>query len=163
MILEEASSSLDSQFLLDYPLPDGHMDSVCNGRIKPEVKYNILGDVTFFAFSHAQKAAVCINLIGLCAESSMRQKQAVFLLPSLLRLVVSIEHRVNPSCWLEHVNAVIGCPILSVGADLIYDELNGDDRDAVILCQFSEILWVKTVAEVFCDCEDPITRLEVIV
>ena len=67
----------------------------------------------------------------------------------------------NPSSWLEHVNAVVGCPVLGVGDDVVFDELNGSDRDAAVLCQLSEILWVKTVAEVYCDCEDPTIRAEV--
>ena len=49
----------------------------------------------------------------------------------------------------------------SVGDDVVFDELNGSDRDAAVLCQLSEILWVKTVAEVYCDCEDPTIRAEV--
>ena len=161
MIREEATSSLDSQFLLDFPPTDGRFTTVCNGHITPEAKFNLLGEVGSFLFSHTQKATVCVNLLGLCAEPSPRQKQAVFLLPALLRLVVSVERAVNPSSWLEHVNAVVGCPVLGVGDDVVFDELNGSDRDAAVLCQLSEILWVKTVAEVYCDCEDPTIRAEV--
>ena len=64
---------------------------------------------------------MCVNLLGLCAESSLRQKQAVFLLPALLRLVVTAERRVNPTTWLEHVNAVVGCPVRSYDSDVLLE------------------------------------------
>lgn len=105
---------------------------------------------------------MCVNLLGLCAESSLRQKQAVFLLPALLRLVVTAERRVNPTTWLEHVNAVVGCPVRSYDSDVLLDDLNSETRDVVVLCELSEILWLKTVVEVYCECEDETVRYEVV-
>ena len=104
---------------------------------------------------------MCVNLLGLCAESAVRQKQTVFLLPALLRLVVTAERRVNPTTWLEHVNAVVGCPVRSYGSDVVLDDLNSETRSVVILCELSEILWLKAVVEVYCECADETVRYEV--
>ena len=90
------TSILDSQYLLDYN-EKSEFPAVCNGLINPVAEYNLNG----------AKASVCINVINYCAESTTRQKQSIFLLPVLLRVVIASEKAVDPDSWVSNVNALV--------------------------------------------------------
>lgn len=98
-----------------------------------------------------------VNLYKFASASSLRQKQQAFLLPSLLRLVVTTEKYLSPTDWLKNVNAVISCPIVTSG-DVVMDELNTGERDIVMVNKLATILFLKEIVNVFSDCDDQEVR-----
>ena len=105
------------------------------------------------AYLNGSKATVCINVANQCAESTIRQKQSVFLLPSLLRVVVASERAVNPDKWLTNVNALVGCPLVTCG-DVILDDLPAPSQSIVLLAKLGVIVWLKELVAVYCVCEE---------
>ena len=136
------TSILDSQYLLDYS-ESTQFPAICNNLVTPVAEYNLNGS----------KATVCINVANQCAESTIRQKQSVFLLPSLLRVVVASERAVNPDKWLTNVNALVGCPLVTCG-DVILDDLPAPSQSLVLLAKLGVIVWLKELVAVYCVCEE---------
>ena len=136
------TSILDTTYLLDYE-PNTPYSPLFDGQVQPTAEYNLNGD----------KATVCINIMNHCAEPTTRQKQAVFLLPALLRVVVSSQRAVTPTTWLDHVNALVGCPILTSG-DVVLDDLPLEKQSVVMTSKLATILWLKEMITAYCDCED---------
>ena len=136
------TSILDSQYLLDYS-ESTQFPAICNNLVTPVAEYNLNGS----------KATVCINVANQCAESTIRQKQSVFLLPSLLRVVVASERAVNPDKWLTNVNALVGCPLVTCG-DVILDDLPAPSQSIVLLAKLGVIVWLKELVAVYCVCEE---------
>ena len=59
----------------------------------------------------------------------------------------------TPTTWLEHVNALVGCPILTCG-DVLLDDLPADKQSVVMMSKLATILWLKEMITVYSDCED---------
>ena len=59
----------------------------------------------------------------------------------------------TPTTWLEHVNALVGCPILTCG-DVLLDDLPVDKQSVVMMSKLATILWLKEMITVYSDCED---------
>lgn len=101
-----------------------------------------------------------MNLFKFVSASSLRQKQQAFLLPGLLRLVVTTEKYLSPTDWLKNVNAIISCPIVTSG-DVVMDELNTGERDIVMVNKLAVILFLKEIVNVYTDCDDQEARFVV--
>ena len=136
------TSILDSQYLLDYS-ESTQFPAICDSLVTPIAEYNLNGS----------RATVCINIANQCAESTIRQKQFIFLLPALLRVVVASERAVNPDTWLTNVNALVGCPLVTCG-DVILDDLPTSSQSVVLLTKLAVIVWLKELVSVYCVCEE---------
>ena len=93
----------------------------------------------------------------MCAETTIRQKQPIFLLPALLRVVIASERAVNPTTWLTNVNALIGCPVVTCG-DVIMDDLTPTAQSVVMLTKLAVIVWLKELIASYCVCEEEHVR-----
>lgn len=103
---------------------------------------------------------MCVNVLKYCASTSLRQRQMAFLLPGLLRVVVSAEKCLSPREWVKNVNAVIGCPIVTSG-EVVMDGLSVQDRETVMLNKLGVIVFVKEVVSLYSVCEEADVRFTV--